>query len=124
MTAVNVEGHVALNEGGLLRVRYRSHCMEITLNLRGLFTTAAGRARAFKRVGLACCAGALLASAAGCIVVPADRHGAYGRGGGGGSAVYVEPGYASPGPGWMWQSHPRYGYGWRHPHRGWHRGWR
>jgi hypothetical protein len=95
--------------------------MDITLNLRGLSMATARRVRACKRVGLACCAGAVLVSAAGCIVVPAGRHGG---GGGGGSAVYVEPGYASPGPGWMWESHPQYGYGWRHPGRGWHRGWR
>lgn len=38
--------------------------------------------------------------------------------------VYVAPAYASPGVGWVWQFHSTYGWGWRHPHHGWHRGWR
>lgn len=38
--------------------------------------------------------------------------------------VYVAPTYAMPAPGFVWQFHGRYGWGWRHPHRGWHRGWR
>ena len=38
--------------------------------------------------------------------------------------VYVAPLYASPGVGWVWSAHPRQGWGWRHPHQGWHRGWR
>lgn len=39
--------------------------------------------------------------------------------------VYVAPPvYGIPGPGYLWQYHPRYGWGWHHPHRGWHRGWR
>ena len=37
--------------------------------------------------------------------------------------VYVEPAYASPGIGWAWEYHPRYGWGWHHPEHGWHRGW-
>ena len=36
----------------------------------------------------------------------------------------VGPTYASPGPGWAWRYHPHYGWGWYHPHIGWHRGWR
>jgi len=36
----------------------------------------------------------------------------------------VAPTYVSPGVGFVWSRHPRYGYGWHHPHRGWHRGWR
>ena len=61
-----------------------------------------------------------------CVVAPADYTG----------AAYVEPvappvgvavvapTYVSPGPGWAWRYHPRYGWGWYNRHRGWHRGWR
>jgi hypothetical protein len=38
--------------------------------------------------------------------------------------VYVAPTYAPPAVGFVWEFHPRFGWGWRHPHRGWHRGWR
>ena len=38
--------------------------------------------------------------------------------------VVVAPTYAIPGPGYVWAYHPHYGYGWYHPQRGWHRGWR
>lgn len=38
--------------------------------------------------------------------------------------VYVAPTYPAPAVGFLWEFHPRYGWGWRHPHRGWHRGWR
>ena len=38
--------------------------------------------------------------------------------------VYVQPTYASPGPGYAWEYHAHYGWGWRHPQYGWHRGWR
>lgn len=37
--------------------------------------------------------------------------------------AYVAPGYAIPGPGYVWAYHPRYGWGWHHPAWGWHRGW-
>ena len=37
--------------------------------------------------------------------------------------VYVEPSYATPGPGYVWVHHHRHGWGWRHHHHGWHRGW-
>ena len=50
----------------------------------------------------------------GCVVAPARV---------GLGAVYVAPGYESPGPGYVWERHPNYGWGWRHPDRGWHRGW-
>jgi len=36
----------------------------------------------------------------------------------------VQPTYASPGPGYAWEYHAHYGWGWRHPQYGWHRGWR
>ncbi len=63
---------------------------------------------------------ALLATTSGCVVAPwqpgpvvvAPQQG------------YVAPTYASPGVGWAWQLHPTYGWGWRHPDHGWHRGWR
>ncbi len=40
------------------------------------------------------------------------------------NVVYVQPGYAAPSIGFVWGYHPRYGYGYHHPHRGWARGWR
>lgn len=38
--------------------------------------------------------------------------------------VYVAPSYRVPAPGYVWTHHPRYGWGYRHHHHGWHRGWR
>ena len=38
--------------------------------------------------------------------------------------TYTEPSYAIPGPGYVWQQHPQFGWGWHHPSYGWHRGWR
>lgn len=38
--------------------------------------------------------------------------------------VYVQPTYAIPAPGYVWQYHANFGWGWRHPNYGWHRGWR
>jgi hypothetical protein len=81
---------------------------------------------------------ALCATAAlsGCVVAPVGREpGYYGQGYGGpadGGAVYaappgvvyVAPAYAMPGPGYAWQFHGRFGWGWHHADRGWHRGWR
>ena len=40
------------------------------------------------------------------------------------NAVYVAPAYPSPGVGFVWEYHPSYGWGWHHPSRGWHKGWR
>ncbi|MDR3412814.1 MAG: glycine zipper family protein [Formivibrio sp.] len=40
------------------------------------------------------------------------------------SPAYIEPDYPSPGEGWVWEFHPRFGWGWHHPDRSWHRGWR
>jgi hypothetical protein len=40
------------------------------------------------------------------------------------NVVYVAPMYPSPGVGFVWEYHPTYGWGWHHPSRGWHRGWR
>jgi len=37
--------------------------------------------------------------------------------------VHARPAYPMPGPGYVWMSHPRYGWGWHHPRYGWHRGW-
>lgn len=37
---------------------------------------------------------------------------------------YVAPNYSMPSPAWSWRMHPREGWGWSHPDRGWHRGWR
>lgn len=60
-----------------------------------------------------------LTTLGGCIVVPA-HHGYVAPPG----VVYVAPTYVSPGPGWAWQYHGSYGWGWHHPQNGWHRGWR
>ena len=62
----------------------------------------------------------------GCIVTPAQP--AYGYAYNDGyqapaGVVYVAPTYVSPGPGYVWEYHARYGWGWHHPNRGWHRGW-
>lgn len=38
--------------------------------------------------------------------------------------VYVQPTYVLPAPGYVWGYHPHYGWGYRHPQYGWHRGWR
>lgn len=68
----------------------------------------------------ATCAAVLALS--GCVVVPANgvEPGYVAPAG----AVYVAPTYATPGVGYAWQYHAHYGWGWRHPYRGWHRGWR
>ena len=63
---------------------------------------------------------AMLCLATGCVVAPARRGGLVMEP----AAVYVEPGYASPGVGWEWKLHGRHGWGWHHPQNGWHRGWR
>ena len=67
---------------------------------------------------VAACAAAALS---GCVVVPAHVAPAYAAPAG---VVYVAPTYAMPGVGYAWQYHARYGWGWRHPGHGWHRGWR
>lgn len=62
------------------------------------------------------------ASLSGCIVAaPPAYSGGYVAPAG---VVYVAPTYAAPGPGWEWRYHATYGWGWWHPQRGWHRGWR
>jgi len=38
--------------------------------------------------------------------------------------IYVAPTYRRPARGYAWNYHPRYGWGWYSPRRGWHRGWR
>ncbi len=68
-------------------------------------------------VAAACVAAAL----SGCVVVPAHVEPAYAAPAG---VVYVAPTYAMPGVGYAWQYNARYGWGWRHPSHGWHRGWR
>jgi hypothetical protein len=67
----------------------------------------------------------------GCVVAPLGARPGYGGPGYGGpgygespGVVYVAPSYAIPGPGYAWQHHGRFGWGWRHPGHGWHRGWR
>ena len=74
------------------------------------------------------CIAAVCATAAlgGCVVAPIGMEPAYGGRGYAtpAGAVYVAPTYAIPAPGYAWQYHSRFGWGWRHPNQGWHRGWR
>jgi hypothetical protein len=87
------------------------------------------------RVAAACATVALALT--GCVVAPVGMEPGYGGPGYGGppvyggqghapppAMVYVAPTYVMPGPGYAWQFHGRYGWGWHHPGRGWHRGWR
>ncbi|WP_163965984.1 hypothetical protein [Noviherbaspirillum galbum] len=55
----------------------------------------------------------------GCVFAPAQP--AYATPPG---VVYVAPTYQAPAVGYVWAYHPHYGWGWRHPSYGWHRGWR
>ena len=66
---------------------------------------------------------ALSASLAACIVAPP---GYYGEAGGHATVSVTAPApyYAAPAVGYLWLNHVSHGWGWRHPHRGWHRGWR
>lgn len=68
-------------------------------------------------------AGVALASMSGCIVEPARPYYGSGEYVAPAGVVYVAPTYVSPGPGYVWEYHARYGWGWHHPQRGWHRGW-
>jgi hypothetical protein len=61
----------------------------------------------------------LAASFSGCVVVPAGP--AYDTSAG---VAYIAPTYASPGAGYVWERHPRYGWGWHHPEQGWDKGWK
>ena len=61
----------------------------------------------------------VLASLGGCIVAPVRPAFVAPVG-----VAYVAPGYAIPGPGYVWAYHANYGWGWRHPQYGWHAGWR
>ncbi|PPD40829.1 MAG: hypothetical protein CTY16_16830 [Methylobacter sp.] len=54
----------------------------------------------------------------GCALQPVARHPVT-RG-----ISYKQPTYRQPGPGYSWQYHPRQGWGWRHPTRGWDKGWK
>lgn len=65
---------------------------------------------------------ALVTSLAGCVITPVEPYG-YGPVAQVGVG-YVAPTYANPAPGYVWARHGYHGWGWRHPHRGWHRGWR
>jgi hypothetical protein len=68
---------------------------------------------------LALSAATLAAALTGCVVAPVAP--AYAAPPG---VAYVAPTYVSPGVGFVWAYHPRYGWGWHHPQYGWHRGWR
>ena len=57
----------------------------------------------------------------GCVVAPVGPAYDYGAPP---DVAYLAPTYAVPGPGYLWAYHPHYGWGWRHPQQGWHRGWR
>ena len=72
----------------------------------------------------------LMAASTGCVVAPAPHRPVVVAPAG--PAVVIEPApvitvaptYAMPAPGYVWVQHPRFGWGWRHPVHGWHRGWR
>lgn len=55
-----------------------------------------------------------------CVVAPIPPHGVVVPRG----IVYVAPSYPAPAPGFVWSHHSHHGWGWHHPRRGWHRGWR
>ena len=57
----------------------------------------------------------------GCVVAPVGPPPGYGPPPG---VAYIAPTYAVPGPGYVWAYHQNYGWGYRHPQYGWHRGWR
>ena len=67
----------------------------------------------------------LLVCLSGCVIQPAGIRPAYpvnhGQPPG---VVHIAPAYVLPAPGFVWLHHPNHGWGWRHPDRGWHRGWR
>lgn len=64
--------------------------------------------------------GAVGAALLGCVVAPVPPYGVEGARG----FVHVAPVYPMPAPGYVWQVHATYGWGWHHPRYGWHRGWR
>jgi hypothetical protein len=77
--------------------------------------------RIARPVAMALAAGSL-AVLAGCVVAPvAPVPGPYAVPPG---VAYVAPTYPMPAVGFVWEYHPRYGWGWHHPVYGWHRGWR
>ena len=74
-------------------------------------------------MGRSLAAAILLAGLSGCIVAPPSAyppHGIIVPPG----VMYAPPHYAQPTPDWSWMHHPSEGWGWHHPGRGWHRGWR
>ncbi|KHK58869.1 hypothetical protein PI87_03875 [Ralstonia sp. A12] len=62
---------------------------------------------------------ALSCALAGCVVAPVEPPTVAPAG-----VVYVAPVAVAPGPGYSWRYHAHYGWGWWHPHHGWHEGWR
>ena len=77
----------------------------------------------------AACAALFATVLSGCVIAPPVVRPAYGPVYGPAYAppqgvVYVAPTYAMPAPGYAWQYQGPYGWGWRHPGQGWHRGWR
>lgn len=72
-----------------------------------------------QRLAKTAAAAAMLAALAGCVVAPVGPGYHYPD-----AAVHIGPTYASPGHGYVWLRHHRHGWGWQHPRRGWHRGWR
>lgn len=81
--------------------------------------------RMIRIAGLLSAAAAVVA-VSGCVVTPPSVRPAYVEPAYAAppGVVYVQPAYASPGPGYVWEYHAHYGWGWRHPQYGWHRGWR
>jgi hypothetical protein len=67
---------------------------------------------------------AMIGAVSGCIIAPAPPPGPPPGVVVPPGVVYVEPAYPMPAPGYVWAYHPGFGWGWRHPNYGWHRGWR
>ena len=79
-----------------------------------------GATQLLKRIPLAFFGIAAVVATSGCVVAPVQPRPIMVAP----QPVYVAPAYAAPGVGWIWEFHPRYGWGWRHPQYGWHQGWR
>ncbi len=69
---------------------------------------------AIRRFAVAAALAVGVASLGACVVAPVGPHG---------GAVYVAPTYPIPAVGYVWKHHHHHGWGWRHPRKGWHRGW-
>lgn len=77
-----------------------------------------------KRLKVLCLLVAMVGAVSGCVIEPVGPPGPPVGVVVPPGVVYVAPAYPIPGPGYVWAYHPAFGWGWRHPVYGWHRGWR